>query len=105
MANDIQQFEKNHLQYFKELGVLTEQKKSLERQEKEVKKQIQNAMEAYDIQSIDNEHLKITRIEPKTSVSIDLKEVEKKENELYEGLLKDYPKETKRAPYLKFTVR
>lgn len=105
MANEISQFEKNNLTYFLELSRLTSQKKQLEKQEKEIKQQIQESMEKYDVQSIDNEHIKISYVEPKPSITIDLKQLEKKENELYEGLLKDYPKETIKKPYLKFTVR
>ncbi|MFL2104165.1 siphovirus Gp157 family protein [Mycobacteroides abscessus] len=105
MENEMTQFEKNHLVYFQQLAGLTAQKKSLEKQEKEVKSQIQSSMEAYDIQSIDNEFIKITYVESKPSVSIDLAAVKKKEPSLHEDLLKDYPKVTERKPYLKFTVR
>lgn len=105
MTAEITQFENTNLVYFKQLGELTKQKKLLEKQEKEVKVQIQKSMEEYNVQSIDNEHIKISYVVSKPSVSIDLKQLEKKENELYEGLLKDYPKKSQKAPYLKFTVR
>lgn len=61
-------------------------------------------MDAYDIKSIDNQYIKITRVNGSTSTSIDLKALEKEEPELYAELLKDYPKVTNRKPYLTFKV-
>ncbi len=98
-------FEKNHLQVFQNLANLTSQKKTLEDQEKQVKEQLEKLMDEYDIKSIDNEFLKITRVAASSSISIDLKELEKKEPDLHKELLEDYPKVTNKKAYLTFKVK
>ncbi len=103
--NQVQIFEQQHIQVFKQLADITKQKKLIEEQEKKVKEQLEKAMDAYDIKSIDNQYIKITRVNGSTSTSIDLKALEKEEPELYAELLEDYPKVTNRKPYLTFKVK
>lgn len=103
--NEIQVFENQYMEVFKELSNVTKTKKELEEQEKKIKANLQKAMDAYDIKSIDNQYIKITRVNGSTSTSIDLKALEKEEPELYAELLEDYPKVTNRKPYLTFKVK
>lgn len=105
MTNQVQVFENKYLAQMQQLQQLVSQKKELEKIEKDIKKELEEAMNKYNIKSIDNEFLKITRVEASELVSIDLTAMKKKEPDLYDDLLKDYPKVTKRNAYVRFTVK
>lgn len=105
IMNEIVQFNQQHLEAFKSLSNITKQKKELEKQEKEVKEFLQGRMEEFGIDKIDNQYMTITRVKESESVTIDLKTLEKKENTLYDELLRDYPKFTKRKAHLMFKVK
>ncbi|MGW8381250.1 hypothetical protein ACWB45_00515 [Streptococcus parasuis] len=103
--NQVQVFEQQHMQVFKQLADITKTKKQLEEQEKKVKADLEKAMDANDIKSIDNQFLKITRVNGSTSTSVDLKAMQEKEPKLYAELLEDYPKVTNKKSYLTFKVK
>ena len=103
--NQVQVFEQQHMEVFQKLSDVVKTKKQLEEQEKKVKEDLEKAMDAYDIKSIDNQFLKITRVNGSTSTSIDLKALEEKEPKLYGELLEDYPKVTTKKSYLTFKVK
>lgn len=103
--NELEIFEQQHLQIFKELSEITKQKKQLEDAEKRFKEQLEKAMDQYDIKSIDNHFVKITRVNGSTSTSVDLKAMQEKEPKLYGELLEDYPKVTTKKSYLTFKVK
>ena len=103
--NQVQVFEQQHMQVLKQLVDITKTKKQLEDQEKKVKADLEKAMDANDIKSIDNQFLKITRVNGSTSTSIDLKAMQEKEPQLYGELLEDYPKVTNKKSYLTFKVK
>lgn len=103
--NEIQVFENQHMEVFKELSNVTKTKKELEEQEKKIKANLQKAMKAYDIKSIDNQYIKITSVDGSSSTSIDLKAMKKEEPKLYEELLEDYPKTSVRSGYVRFSVK
>lgn len=105
MANEIQAFENKYMMVMANIASLEKQVKKLQDRQKSLKEELEKAMDEYNIQSIDNEYVKITRIEASETVSIDLKELQKKEPELYNELLKDYPKVTKRKAYVRITVK
>lgn len=105
MTNQVQVFENKYLAQMQQLQQLVNQKKELEKIEKNIKKELEQAMDEHNIKSIDNEFLKITRVEASESVSIDLATMKKKEPDLYDDLLEDYPKVTKRKAYVRFTVK
>lgn len=88
---DVQTFENQHLEVFKQVSNIAAQRKELARQEKEIKDSLEKAMAENGIKSIDNEYIRIIYIAESESVSIDMKELEKKEPDLYEELLDDYP--------------
>lgn len=98
-------FEEQTLDTFRSLSNLTKEKKRLEAEEKEIKKYLEEKMDEFNIKSFDNEFIKITRVEGSESVSIDLKVLADKEPSLYLDLIEDYPKISKRNPYVRFTVR
>ena len=103
--NELEIFEQQHLQIFKELSEITKQKKQLEDAEKKAKASLEKGMELYEIQSIDNQYIKITRVNGSSSTSIDLKSLKDEEPKLYEELLEDYPKVTNRKAYIRFSVK
>lgn len=102
---DLQIFENKYLEAFKQVAFITTEKKRLEDQEKKLKEQLEKAMNDYGIDSIDNQFIKITRVKGSSSISIDLKTLESKDNNLYKVLLDDYPKITTKKAYLMFKVK
>lgn len=99
----LKRFEERNLTVFKELNALKQQIKELERQEEELKKGIQNAMEHYGVKSFKNEYITISYVPESTSESIDLKALQANEPELYAELLEDYKKVTTRKGYVRFS--
>lgn len=105
MTNQVQIFENKYMAVMANIALLDKQVKEMQEQQKALKADLEKAMNEYEIKSIDNEYLKITRVEESTSTSIDLKALQKKEPALYGELLEDYPKITKRKAYVKITVK
>lgn len=105
MSYSIQEFESKYLQDFKQLRLLEEEKKKLDELSKEAKSKLLDAMLEAEIKSIDNDFIKIMVTNPSESVSIDLKEFQKKEPVAYAELLEDYPKVTKRSESLRITLK
>lgn len=103
--DEIKQFEQHHLEMFEHLAEITRQKRRLEEMEARVKSNLEEAMNTYNIKTIDNEYVRITRVEGSTSKTIDLKKLEEKEYNLYRELLEDYPKTTTKKSYLMFKVK
>lgn len=101
----LQLFQEQHMQVFKQLAEVTKTKKQMEDQEKKFKEELEKAMDQYDIKSIDNQFLKITRVNGSTTTSVDLKKLGEKEPKLYEELIGDYPKVTNKKSYLTFKVK
>ena len=105
MSYSIQEFENKYLQDFKQLRLLEEEKKNLEYLSKQAKEKILQEMLKAGVKSIDNDFIKIMVTNPSESVSIDLKEFQKKEPVAYAELLEDYPKVTKRSESLRITLK
>lgn len=105
MTNEIQVFENKYLAVMANIALLDKQVKEMQEQQKALKADLEKAMNEYEIKSIDNEYLKITRVEESTSTSIDLKALQKKEPALYGELLEDYPKVTVKKAHVRITVK
>lgn len=103
--NQLAEFNRGNIAKFKELSQLKRQTDALVAREKEIKAELEAAMDQHKIISIDNDFIKVTRIAESSTTSIDVKTLEKKENGLYEELLADYPKVSKRKAYVRFTVK
>lgn len=103
--NEIVAFENQYLQAFQQLAQITKRKRELEETEKNMKKVLEKVMDENNIKSIDNQYIKVTKINSSTSTSIDLKKLEKEEPKLYEELLEDYQKVTNKAAYVRFLVK
>lgn len=100
----IQVFEKKYMTVFQSLSDLKKEQEKLDELEKQVKADIEKAMDEYGITSVKNSLITITRIEASESKSIDLTELSKKEPKLYAELLEDYPKVSTKKAYVRFTV-
>lgn len=103
--SNVTPFENKHMAVMAEIQALTKQEKAISTQVKDLKMELEQAMDEHNIKSIDNEFLKITRVGPSETTSIDIKKMKEKEPDLHEELLADYPKVTKRKAYVRFTVK
>lgn len=102
-ATALKRFEERNLAVFKQLADLKAQIKELERQQDEVKAGILEAMEHYGVKSFKNELITITYVPDSETESIDLKALQAQEPDLYDELLNDYRKITKRKGYVRFS--
>jgi len=102
-----EQFTQTNLVVFQQLSAFKKQKELMEKQEQELKDYLVKAMDEAGIKSIKNDYITISYVaEGKSSVSIDTKKLKEQEPELYDELLRDYPKTNAGAKaYVKFTVK
>lgn len=103
--NELQKFEEQYLESFKQLQKLSKAKKKVEEEEKAVKQQLEKALLEYNIKSIDNEFVRITYVEGTTSKSIDSKKIQAQSPDFYDKLIKQYEKVTVKKPYVRITVK
>lgn len=103
--NNVTLFEQQHLAAFKQLSELKKEQDKLAQIEKDVKAELEKAMDKNNIVSIKNDYITISRIGASQTTSIDLKKLEEKEPQLYADLLKDYPKVTNKKASIRFLVK
>lgn len=103
--NELTTFEKAYLGQMISYASIDQNIKQLTEQQKSIKDDLLQQMGKYDVKSIDNDLLKITRVQASESTSVDLKSFAKKEPTVYAGLLEDYPKVTKRKESIRITVK
>lgn len=102
--NDIT-FNTEYSHVFKELAVLEDEAKDIEKRRKEVKAELLEAMEKHGIKSIDNDYVKVTYVGQSVSIGFDLKAFQLEEPKKYEKLLNKYNKETVKKPYIRITTK
>lgn len=105
MSDELKIFEDKSLVIAQSLKSLKDEKEKIEKKEKDLKKTLENLFDEYDLKSFKNDYFSITKVAESESKSVDLKNMEKKEPELYAELLEDYPKITKRKAYIRITVK
>ena len=103
--NNLVLFENKALQYMKNLSELKKEQDRLAEIEKSVRADLQAVMDEFGITQFKNDYVTISLVKGSTSVSIDLKSLEKKEPELYAELLADYPKETVKKDSVRILVK
>ncbi|PFL21683.1 hypothetical protein COJ07_10370 [Bacillus cereus] len=103
--NEIQVFENKHLAIMTAIAIHTKQEKDLAEKSKKLKADLEKAMDEHGITSIDNDLIKIIRVEATTSTSLDVTKLKAEEPELFGELLGDYPKVSSRKAHVKFTVK
>lgn len=105
MSNEVKVFETKYMAVMANIALLEKQVKEMQEKQKALKADLESAMNEFGIKSIDNDYLKIIRVEESTSTSIDLKALQKKEPKLYGELLEDYPKTTVKKAHVRITVK
>ena len=105
MSNEITNFENQNIAIMANYAMLDQQLKQAKAKHDEMKAKLEAAMDEHGIKTIDNEYLKITRVEPSESTSVDLKAMQKAKPVEYAELLEDYPKVTKRKASIRITVK
>ena len=103
--NNLVLFENKALTYMKNLSDLKKEQDRLAEIEKSVRADLQAVMDEFGITQFKNDYVTISLVKGSTSVSIDLKALEKKEPELYAELLADYPKETVKKDSVRILVK
>lgn len=83
------------------ISELNELKKDIDDKLDEIKKSLGEVMDGYNVKSLKNSVIRITRIDATTSTSFDTAKFKKDDPELYEKLLKKYTKTTNRKAYTK----
>jgi predicted phage-related endonuclease len=94
-------FVQQHMAVFKAIRDVVNQKTAAEKQEKTLKDQLKQAMEAAGIKSIDNEYLRITYVPASVTHSLDTAKVKRK----YPGIVDECMKDTPKSSYIKIEVK
>src|SRR5699024_9251309 len=102
--SNVTSFENKYLAVMAEIQALTKQEKEYAAKVKDLKVGLEKAMDEHNIKSIDNEFLKITRVAPSESTSIDLKAMKEKEPEQHEELFEYFLKVKKKNLYLRLMM-
>lgn len=103
--NNLVLFENKALSIMKNLSDLKKEQDRLAETEKNFRTELQTVMDEYGIVSFKNDYVTISLVKGSTTVSIDLKTLEKEEPQLYADLLKDYPKETVKKDSVRILVK
>lgn len=103
--NNLVLFENKALAVMKNLSDLKKEQDRLAEIEKNFRTELQTVMDEYGIVSFKNDYVTISLVKGSTTVSIDLKTLEKEEPQLYADLLKDYPKETVKKDSVRILVK
>ena len=74
-TTDVAVFQSKALVIMQTIAALDLQKKQLEAQDKEMRQQLQEAMDKYGVKKFENDILKITYVEPTTRTTIDSKKL------------------------------
>ena len=103
--NNLILFENKALQCMKNLSDLKKEQDRLAELEKTARQQLQSVMNEFGITQFKNDYVTISLVKGSTTTSVDLKELEKQEPELYADLLKDYPKTTTKNDSVRILVK
>ena len=81
--NQMVVFESSVLAITQTIANIATKKKELEDEDKKMREELEQAMNAYGVTSFENEFVKITHIAPSTKVSVDSAKLKKKYPEIY----------------------
>lgn len=102
---ELSTFDQHYMGDMQSYSALNHTIKQLTEKRDVFKSNLLEAMEKYGVKSIDNDIVKITRVNPSESITVDLKKFEKQEPVDYAQLIEDYPKVTKRKGSIRITVK
>lgn len=103
--NELTEFEQANLVLMTKLAQSEQLVREVKEMQESYKRELKNAMEKYNIKSIDNDLVKVTVVPESESTTVDLKTFKEKELDEYEALLADYPKVVKRSSYVRIKVK
>lgn len=83
-GNEMVAFENHSLAIIQTIADIASKKKELEDQDKEMRKQLEFAMDQYGVKSFENDLIKITYVEPTTRTSVDSAKLKKKYPDIYD---------------------
>ena len=96
--------EEKYMPVLLQIRDLEEEKRELENKIKSIKKQIEEAMTEYNVTSLKTSFMNIIKTKDSESVSLDTKKLKEVEPDLYDELMKKYPKVTKRSGSVQFRL-
>lgn len=82
-GNEMVAFESKAAAIIKSIADIASKKKELDEQDKEMRKQLEKAMDQFAIKSFENDLVKITYVEPTTRTSVDSAKLKKKFPDVY----------------------
>jgi predicted phage-related endonuclease len=100
-TTDLTVFQSKALSTMRQIAELDIQKKRLDAQDKAVRKQLQELMDAYSIKCFENDILKVTYVEPTTRTTIDSTRLKKD----YPDIAEQYSKTTNVSGSVRITVK
>ena len=96
--------EEKYLPVLIKIRDMEEEKRELEDEIKKIKKQIEDAMTEYNVTSLKTSFMTIVKTKDSESVSLDTKKLKEEDSDLYDELMKKYPKVTKRSGSVQFRL-
>lgn len=105
MTNELERFNEQALSVMKNIAHFAKRKSEIEAKDKALRDELLKLCEEYGVESVDNEFVKISYVKGSESVSVDLKQLQSKEPDLYSELLEDYPKKSVRKPYMRIVAK
>lgn len=103
--NELTEFEQANLVLMTKLAQSEQLVREVKEMQEGYKRELKDAMEKYNIKSIDNDLVKVTVVPESQSTTVDLKTFKEKEPDEYDALLADYPKVVKRSSYVRIKVK
>ena len=103
--NELTEFEQANLVLMTKLAQSEQLVREVKEMQEAYKRELKEAMEKYNIKSIDNDLVKVTVVPESESTTVDLKTFKEKEPDEYDALLADYPKVVKRSSYVRIKVK
>ena len=102
---NLMRFDTAYLAQMERIAELEKVKKEIEETSKSIRKELLEAMKYYNLMSVDNDYLTITRVSASTTKSINTKELKLLEPDLYFDLESKYPKVTERSESVRIKVK
>lgn len=103
--NELTEFEQANLVLMTKLAQSEQLVREVKEMQESYKRELKDAMQKYNIKSIDNDLVKVTVVPETESTTVDLKTFKEKEPDEYDALLADYPKVVKRSSYVRIKVK
>lgn len=103
--NKIEKFNNEAKSIMKGIAELSHEKKLLDKKDKELRTNLVEIFEKYNVDFIDNEFLKISKTKGYESTSVDVSKIKKEHLDLYDELIKRFPKIRKVNSSIRITVK